>query len=121
MPSIADTIKANAAYVFVAVGVVWAVLAYVASAGVVLWPSATCLLSGVLMKLRPGERLTWAFSISSAALGLLVSGYQVYFWSPLVGGSASSMAGISMGLFGVFAAVHLYLIYAGSAKPSNPI
>lgn len=121
MPGIFDTLKSNAAYGFIVVAAIWGVLAYVASAGVVLWPAATCLLSGLLLKLRPGERLTWAFSTSSALLGFLVAGYQVYFWSPLIGGSLSSLAGISIGMFVVFAAVHLFLVYAGGSKPSGAI
>ncbi len=120
MPKFLEPLKARAAYAFFAVGIAWLAVAYVNHSYLVLWPVVTCLLSGVLLKVKPGERLTWAWASSSAVLGLLLAAYQAYVAFPLVGGPSSSIASESLGGFGVFAAVHLLLLYAGSSTPARP-
>jgi hypothetical protein len=117
MPDILEGMRTFAPYEFIAVGVVWIVLAWASSAPVVLWPAVTCIVSGALLKLRPGDRLTWAWSTSSAVLGLLVSAYQAYFWLSLVGGSFAGLAALSVGGFLVFALAHAFLLVAGSRGP----
>ena len=120
MPKILEGLKTNAAYGFLAVGIVWLVVAYVSHSYLVLWPVVTSLLSGVLLKARPGQRLTWAWATSSAVLGLLLAAYQAYAAVPLVGGPSASVASESLGGFAVFAAVHVILLYAGSSSPARP-
>ena len=117
MPEILGALKANAAYFFLAVGVVWIAVAFIAGSLLLLWPVAACLASGVLLKLRPGRRLTWAWVSSSATLGLLISAYQVYAWAPFLGGAFSTIAGMTLGVFAVLTVLHVLLLYAGAAGP----
>jgi hypothetical protein len=117
MPRIADAMKSNAAYLFIAVGIAWLAVALFASSSLVLWPTIACVVGGVLLRLRPGERLTWAWTVSAAALGLVLSAYQVYAWAPFIQGAFSTVAVAAIGGFAVFAVVHLLLMYLGAAKP----
>jgi hypothetical protein len=120
MSRILNPLRGYAAYAFLAVGIVWVVVAYNTGSYLVLWPVITCFASGILLRLRPGERLTWAWASSTAVLGFLLSGYQAYVASSLVGGALSSVATISVGAFSVFAVVHLLLLYAGNSSKSEP-
>jgi hypothetical protein len=120
MPDILGAMRTFVPYEFVAVGLVWLVLTFVSSAPVVLWPAVTCVVGGVLLKARPGDRLTWAWSTASALLGLLVSAYQVYYWAPLVGGTFAGLAAISVGGFTVFALAHVLLLLAGG-RGTRPV
>jgi hypothetical protein len=119
MPKILEVLKSRAAYAFVGVGIVWLVVAYINHSYLVLWPVVTCLLSGVLLKVRPGERLTWAWATASAVLGLILAAYQAYAAFPLVGGPSTSIASESLGGFVAFAVVHFLLLYAGSSSPAR--
>jgi hypothetical protein len=120
MSRILNPLKSYVSYAFLAVGIGWVVVAYDTSSYLVLWPVITCFMSGILLRLRPGERLTWAWASSTAVLGFLLSGYQAYVASFLVGGALSSVASISAGAFSVFALVHLLLLYAGNSTRSGP-
>ena len=117
MPKALDTLGANSAYAFLAVGVVWLGLAAVAGSYLILWPAVACIASGALLKLRPGRRFTWAWAVSSAALGFLLSAYRVYAWAPFLGGAFSNLAGASLAGFAVLAVVHVFLLYAGAKWP----
>lgn len=120
MSVILDPLRSYVAYAFLAVGVGWVVVAFLTGSYLVLWPVITCFMSGVLLRLRPEDRLTWAWASSSAVLGFLLSGYQVYVASFLVGGALSSVASISAAAFAVFAVVHLLLLYTGSSSRPEP-
>ncbi len=117
MPGMLDFLKVNIAYEFIVVGVVWLAVAYIAGP-LVLWPVVTCVAAGVLIRIKPGMRLTWAWGVSSAALGLLVSAYAAYSNVGLVNGPFSTIAVLSLGGFGVFALVHLFLLY-GAYSPKG--
>jgi hypothetical protein len=120
MPRVSGALRSNAAYGFIAVGAVWAAVAFATRSYLVLWPVLTCILSGVFLRMRPGGRLTWAWSASSAVLGLLLSGYQVYVAAPLVQGTFTSIASLSLVGFSLFALVHVLLLYAGTSAPAQP-
>jgi hypothetical protein len=111
MPNILDVLRTNVAYAFIIVGIVWLGVAYLAGP-FVLWPVITCLVAGILLRVRPGVRLTWAWAVSSAVLGLLLSGYAAYANAPLISGPFTTVAGLSLAGFGAFAVVHLFLLYA---------
>lgn len=116
MSEVFGVLRANSAYAFLAVGVVWLGVAVAAGSVLMLWPVVACILSGAMLKSRPGLRFTWAWAVSSAVLGFLLAAYQVYAWAPFLSGAFSTVAGTSIAGFAVLAAVHLFLIYAG-AKP----
>jgi len=118
MPRILDSIAANAAYAFVAVGVIWLVVAFLTGSALVLWPVVACVAGGAQLKLWPSRRLTWAWVVSSAVMGFLLSVYQVYAWLSFLGGAFSSLAAASSIGFALLAVAHLFLFYAGTAKPS---
>ena len=120
MSKVFGTLRSNVAYAFLAVGAVWLGVALNLHSYIALWPVLTCFLSGVLLRMRPGDRLTWAWTSSSAVLGLLLSAYQAYAAVPLLGGTFSSVASISLGGFAVFALAHLVLLYAGNSAPAQP-
>jgi hypothetical protein len=120
MPRVLDTLRSNVAYAFIVVGAIWLGVAFNARSYLALWPVATSLLSGLLLRMRPNDRLTWAWASSSAVLGLLLSAYQAYVAIPLVGGALTSVASISLGGFSAFALVHLLILYAGNSAPAQP-
>jgi len=113
LPRVFDLLKSNLAYEFLVVGAIWAVVAVGLGLVLVLWPTLACLVAGLLLKFRPSERITWPWAISSAALGLLLSAYQVYAAIPLVGGIFSLVAIETLAGFALFALVHLLLLYSG--------
>lgn len=119
MPDLLGALRANSAYAFVAVGAVWLGVAVIAGSLLILWPVVACILSGLMLKLRPGRRLTWAWVLSSATLGFLVAAYQVYSWAPFLGGAFSTLAGGASAGFAALAAVHLFLLYAGASSPKE--
>ena len=118
MSSLIGKLNSNGAYLFIAVGVVWAVLGIYTGSWLVAWPAAACIVGGVLLRQMPGRKFTWSWSISAAAMGLMVSAYQVYAWAPLLGGAFSDLAGATLAGFAVFAVVHVLLAYAGSNRSS---
>ncbi len=120
MPGILGTLRANAAYVFMAVGVAWLAVAVLAGSALILWPVLAFLISGFMLKMMPGKRFTWAWVVSSAVMGFILSAYQVYAWSPFVGGNFTTLAAASLVGFALFAAVHLLLFYVG-LKPTASV
>lgn len=111
-------LKDNSQYAFFALGAAW--LATALTAGpLALWPVAALVASGALLRLRPEVRVTWALSKSSAFFGFVVAGYQVYASMGLLSGAFAGVATASLALFGVFAAVHLLLLWPGKAKPEE--
>ena len=112
---IGAVLGANTFYAFIGVGVVWLVLAIQVSY-LVLWPSAACLLTALLLRMRPGQRLTWALARASALMGMLLSAYQAYISVGWVNGSFGGVATASLGLFAVFAAVHALLLVSDATS-----
>ncbi|MDG6916729.1 MAG: hypothetical protein JRM85_03950 [Nitrososphaerota archaeon] len=117
MPDVGKLLRGYAPYFFWVIAVVWVAVGVEGGSTLIAWPVTACAVSGVLLKLRPGWRLTFSWSVSSAVLGLLISVYQVYAWSPLLAGDFSSLAASALGVFTVLAVVHVFLLYAGAAKP----
>ncbi len=117
MPRVLDLLVANAAYAFIAVGVVWIGVAVLTGSAFVLWPVVACLAGGALLKARPSRRLTWAWVVATAVMGFLLAAYQVYAWLGFLGGAFSTLAGGATVGFAVLAVVHVFLFYAATAKP----
>ncbi len=114
-----DLLRTNLGYAFLVAGVVWLAVVYITEAPLNLWPVVAFFIGGALLKFRPGERLTWAWSVSSTTMGLLLAGYQAYSWIPFLAGSVSTLAVISLVGFTAFAIVHLLLLYSGRAAPTK--
>jgi len=119
LPVVLEVLKKNAAYAFLVVGVAWLGVAIFGGSLLTLWPVVACLLSGVMLKARPGQRLTWAWAVSSAVLGLLLSAYQVYAWAPYLAGAFSMLASGALVGFAVLAVAHAFLLYAGASRPKS--
>ena len=117
MPDVGKLLRDNASYFFWAVAVVWAAVGVEGGSVLMAWPVVACAVAGVLLRLRPSWRFTFSWSASTAVLGLLISAYQVYAWSPLVAGDFSALAASALGAFAVLAVVHAFLLYAGASKP----
>ncbi len=120
MPDILGMLRTNSSYAFLVVGVVWLAVAVLASSVLILWPVAACIVSGLALRMWPGGRFTWAWTVSSAVLGFLLSAYQVYAWAPFLGGTFSVTAAVTLVGFAVFAVVHLLLFYTGLRPASSP-
>jgi heme/copper-type cytochrome/quinol oxidase subunit 3 len=119
MPDIPDLLKSWAMYIFIVVGVLWGVLGVEGGSSLVLWPAVTLIVGGLLMKLRPSDRITWAWATSAAFMGFLVSGYQAYYWSPLIGGAFTSVAATAFAVFFIFALAHILLVYLGATATTQ--
>ncbi|MDG6988406.1 MAG: hypothetical protein JRN21_03675 [Nitrososphaerota archaeon] len=118
MPDLGALIRGYAPYFFIAMGVVWLVVAVIGASVLAAWPVVACFAGGALLKLRPDARLTFAWAVSTAAMGLVFSAYEVYAWYPLLGGAFSSVAAVPVAGFAVFAVAHVFLFYAGVARPT---
>ena len=118
MPNILGIVRTNSSYIFIGVGIVWLVVAVLAWSGLVLWPVVAFLASGVMLRMMPGSRFTWAWVASTAVLGFLLSAYLVYVWVPFLGGAFSALAAGALVGFAAFAVVHLLLFYIG-LRPSS--
>ena len=118
MPKLLEPIVTNAAYFFIGVGIVWLAVAFLAASPLILWPVVACVAGGVMLRQMPSYRFTWAWVVSSAALGFVISAYEVYAWSGFLGGAYSALAAGALVGFAVFAVVHVLLFYAGTSKPS---
>jgi len=117
MPKILDTLVANAAYAFIAAGVIWLAIAIFAVSSLVLWPVLACIAAGIMLREWPSGRLTWAWAVATAVMGFLLSAYQVYAWLSFLGGAFSTLAAISVAGFAFFAVGHLFLFYTVTSRP----
>lgn len=120
LPKVSEILKSNLPYEFVAVGIVWTVVAVGLGLVIVLWPALTCYVAGLLLKFLPSERITSPWAISSAVLGLLVSAYQVYAAIPFISSTFSSVGVETMVGFLVFSLVHVTLLYFGYSPLGKP-
>jgi hypothetical protein len=112
--------KRNASYLFLVAGVLWLGALYATSSILILWPALACILSFLLLRFLPNERFSLAWVLASGFLGFLLSAYQAYVAATFLGGPFASIAAISLVVFFVFAIYHLFLMYAGRAKPKEP-
>lgn len=119
MPDILGLLRANIAYAFIAVGIIWAAVAFFVGL-LVFWPVGTCVAAGLLLRVWPGRRLTWAWSTSTAVLGLLLSAYAAYVNGLLVSTPFATIAGLSLAGFGTFAVAHLFLLYVAYSPKAKP-
>lgn len=117
MSSVVGFFKNNNSYPFFAVGIAWIGVAWAISAPLVLWPAVTLILGGLLLKVLPGERITWSWALSSAGLGLVLSVYQAYASLGVAFGPFARVALGSLLGFAIFALVHVFLLYEGNIQP----
>jgi len=118
MPKILDTLVSNATYFFIAVGVIWLAVAVLGQSYLILWPVIACVAGGAMLRQWPARRLSWAWCAATAVMGFLLSAYQVYAWLAFLGGAFSVLASASGLGFGLFAILHIFLLYAGTSKPA---
>ncbi len=112
-------LKTNFPYAYIAVGVIWLVVAIATSSFLLLWPVVACVVGGALLKLRPSQRLTWAWATAAIIMGLALASYQAYKAATLVTGSFATIAGASLVVFVIFALAHLVLLYVGNASSAE--
>ncbi|MDE1858529.1 MAG: hypothetical protein KGI26_05650 [Thaumarchaeota archaeon] len=115
MASVVGMLRTYVPYLFIAVGVAWGAIGAFTGSFLVAWPAVACIVGGIFLRQMPGHRLTWAWAVATASMGLIVSVYQVYAWEPFLGGAFSTIAAASLAGFAVFAVVHVFLLYAGAA------
>jgi hypothetical protein len=118
MPKILDILVTNAAYFFIAVGVIWLVVAVLADSSLILWPVLACIAGGIMLREWPSRRFTWAWCVATAVMGFLLSAYLVYVWLSFLGGAFSTQAAASSAGFAVLAILHILLFYATTSKPA---
>ncbi|HME19342.1 MAG TPA: hypothetical protein VKF15_06390 [Nitrososphaerales archaeon] len=120
MPSFLNTIRSRADYAFIAVAVVWLAFALYEWSVLLLWPVVALAAGGAMLRLRPGKKVTWAWTISAAVMGLVVAIYQVYLAVPLLQSAFSMVAGASLVVFVVIGGAHVVLAYTAASvnKPA---
>jgi hypothetical protein len=118
MPKILDALVERAAYFFVAAGVIWLAVAVLADSSLIVWPVVACIAGGVMLREWPSGRFTWAWCVATAVMGFLLSAYQVYSWLSFLGGAFSTLAAGSTIGFGLFAVVHVLMLFAVTSKPA---
>jgi len=116
MPKLLDTLVANAAYAFIAAGVIWLAIAFLAVSSLILWPALACIVGGIMLRQWPSSRLTWPWVVATAVMGFLLSAYQVFAWLSFLGGAFSTLATVSVAGFAIFAIAHVFLFYAATSK-----
>jgi len=121
MSRVLGPLRSRAPYAFMVVGVAWIAVAVSVRSLLVLWPVVALLGAGVLLKIKPSDRFTWAWSRSSAVLGLLLSAWRAYQSIPFIGGSFTTIASISLGAFAAFGVVHFLLLYLGNEPTAEAI
>lgn len=117
MPDVPELLRTYAAYFYFVVAVAWLGVAALENSALTSWPVVACLVAGLLLRFSPNGRITFAWAVSTATMGLLVAVYQVYAWAPLLGGDFSAVAGPAVTGFSLFALVHVFLFYAGASRP----
>ncbi len=110
------SVRKYIAYIFIVMGLVWAVLALLGASFLLLWPTLTSLATGALLIVRPEHRFTSALSKASALYGLVLAAYQAYVAVPLLGTVFATIAAYSFASFTLIAIVNVLLLYAGSPK-----
>ncbi|HUI86006.1 MAG TPA: hypothetical protein VLY21_02480 [Nitrososphaerales archaeon] len=118
MPKILGLLVANGSYFFIAVGVIWLAIAFLAGSSLILWPVVACIAGGIMLREWPSGRFTWAWCVATAVMGLLLAAYQVYAWLSFLGGAFSTLATLSTAGFAVLAVIHVLLFYVATAKPA---
>jgi len=119
MLDVIDLLRRYAVYDFFVVAVIWLAVAVLGNSPLTLWPVVACIVSGITLRMWPGERITWAWCVSTAVLGFLLAAYQVYAWAPFIGGTFTTLAVTALVGFAVFAIVHVFLFFVG-LKPTLP-
>jgi hypothetical protein len=119
MPKILDLFVANGSYFFIAVGVIWLAIAFLAGSSLILWPVVACIAGGIMLREWPSGRFTWAWCVATAVMGLLLAAYQVYAWLSFLGGAFSTLATLSTAGFAVLAVIHVLLFYVATARPAE--
>ncbi|HXW37191.1 MAG TPA: hypothetical protein VEJ36_04730 [Nitrososphaerales archaeon] len=114
-----DIVRKNTAYLFLLAGAVWAGAIVLTGSVLVAWPTIACLASGVLLLVRPEYRITYAWVISSAVLGLLLAGWQAVSDVPFLSGDFALVAAASLVAFLAFALLHAVLLYGYGLPPKN--
>lgn len=111
--------KRNVSYLFLAAGLLWLVALYATSSVLILWPAMACIVSFVLLKVLPDQRLSFAWVMASGVLGFVLSAYQVYVSLTFLIGPFGTVAAVSLVVFLVFAVYHLFLMYAERSQPAE--
>jgi len=119
MPKILDMLITNGSYFFIAVGVIWLAIAFLAGSLLILWPVVACIAGGIMLREWPSGRFTWAWCVATAVMGLLLAAYQVYAWLSFLGGAFSTLATLSTAGFAVLAVIHVLLFYVATSKPAS--
>ena len=119
MPDIVGVIRSNFAYSNFALAAVWAAVAVFVGSALIAWPVVLFAVSGVLLLLRPVDRVTWAWSLATILSGLLLSGYQAYSALTMIGTVFVSVAVSSFVAFALFTAVQALVLYSTGAPSSS--
>jgi hypothetical protein len=116
LPDLAAAVRKYGAYIFLLMGLIWAILAFLGGSSLLLWPTLTSLASGAFLIVKPKHKFTSALSKASALYGLLLAAYQAYVAIPLIGTLFTTIAAYSVASFSLIAIGNLALLYAGPSK-----
>lgn len=121
MPSVLERVKGNLAYVFIALGVAWLILSAYTGSLLLLWPVLAFVVSGLLLKFLPEQKITGAWATSSAVMGLAICAWQAITAAPMATGAFAVLAAGSAVGFVLFGLAHLLVIYYayGAGAPES--
>ncbi len=116
-----ETLKKNLPYLFALAGAAWAAVLYDTSSVLILWPVIASFVSAGLLLVFKEKTLTEAWTSASALLGFLLAAFQAYAAVGLLSGAFTTVATESLVAFVLFAALHLFILYAvlSKSKPAE--
>ncbi len=112
MPDVIGIIRTRSAYALFLIAALWVVVAAVDYSALVAWPVLLFALGGALLLFLPANRLSWAWSLSALTFGLLLCLYQAYSAATVIDGAFQTLGVVSLVAFVVFAAGHVFVMYA---------
>ena len=119
MAALSNRVRRYLPYAFIAAGVAWLAIIATGASFLLLWPAALSILSGIILKWKPGGRLSSALSRATALYGIVLAAYQVYVALPLLVGIFATIAALSVVSFLVLAVYNVVLLYGSIPKPAE--
>jgi hypothetical protein len=117
MSSIMEVLRNRQPYGFFIMGLIWLAMAVYVSSAFLLWPVVALLAGGLLLRYRPAERVTWAWTTASLGLGIMLVLYQMASDIALLGGAFSTIAAESLVVFVILGALHVVMAYTSTTTP----
>jgi hypothetical protein len=114
MPSYLAMLKTHQPYALFVMAAIWLILAVYVWSALVLWPVLALAAGGLLLMLRPNNRITWTWVTASCGYGIVLALYQAASAASLLGGTFSVVAAESFIIFILLALAQFLVVYVRS-------